>query len=99
MPVSVLLAQIPASELTEWQAYYNIEPFGEVRADSRAAIIASTVANTARDTKRKPKPFTPAEFMPKFGKRKPKSAADLLALARMANAALGGKELKNGDNW
>lgn len=29
----------------------------------RAALIASVVANTARDTKRKREPFQPADFM------------------------------------
>ena len=80
-------------------AYYNIEPFGEVRADSRAAIVASTVANTARDTKRKPQPFTPAEFMPKFGRQNHGQDSNrLLRVAEMINAALGGKDLRNGDN-
>jgi len=92
MTVRELLARISSRELTEWQAYYNIEPFGAVRADTHAAIIASTVANTARDVKRKPKPFTPAEFMPNFGREKPQSAQKLLRIAEMLNAALGGRD-------
>lgn len=37
-----------AGELVEWQAFDAIEPIGEVRADLRAALIASTFANVMR---------------------------------------------------
>lgn len=30
------------------------------------AVIASTVANTVRDAKKKPSPFKPADFMPEW---------------------------------
>jgi hypothetical protein len=32
-------------ELAEWAAYYQCEPFGEERADLRAGIVASVIAN------------------------------------------------------
>lgn len=67
MPVGQLLASVSSRELTEWQAFFRLEPFGEDRADLRAGIIASTVANTARDPKQRKKPFLPREFMPQFG--------------------------------
>jgi hypothetical protein len=44
-------------------AYASIEPFGEERADLRAGIIASVIANSNRDRKRKPEPFSPYDFM------------------------------------
>lgn len=34
-----------------------------------AGIIASVIANCNRDSKRKPEPFAPSDFMPKFGRR------------------------------
>lgn len=52
---------ITCRELQEWKAEYEIEPFGEERADLRAAIIASTIANCWSK-----KTYTPAEFMPDF---------------------------------
>lgn len=46
-----------SSELSEWQAYYNIEPFGEIRADLRAGTIASPLVNMWAGKKgRKTKP-------------------------------------------
>ncbi len=35
-------------ELSEWQAYSLIEPFGEARADLRSATIACVIANANR---------------------------------------------------
>lgn len=51
-------------DVSEWMAYASIEPFGEERADMRAGIIASVIANVNRDPKRRSQPFTPQDFMP-----------------------------------
>lgn len=47
-----------------WMLYAAEEPFGEERADLRSAIVASVVANANRDPKRRPRPFSPRDFMP-----------------------------------
>lgn len=39
-----LLAEIDSAELTEWMAYYRLEPFGGQRGDFQAALVAQTVA-------------------------------------------------------
>ena len=90
MTVRELLARMDSRELAEWQAYYRLEPFGQERADLRAGIVASTLANIHRDPKRKA--FAPEDFMPRFegpeADRGPRSRpqpwqeikADLLAL-------------------
>ena len=52
-----------AEELTEWAAYAQLDPFGGLRGDYQAAIIASTVVNAqAGKTCTKVK-----DFMPQFG--------------------------------
>ena len=43
-----LYREIDSAELVEWQAYYNLEPWGEQKADIRTGIIASTIANVNR---------------------------------------------------
>lgn len=48
-------------------AYYELEPWGERRADLRAGIVASTIANVNRDPKRRAKAYAPEEFMPREG--------------------------------
>jgi hypothetical protein len=52
-------------QFMEWAAFYEISPFGEERADLRAGVIASTIANVNRDP-RKGKSFQPSDFTLKF---------------------------------
>lgn len=76
-------------------AYAGLEPFGEERADLRAGIVASTVANAARDPKVQRDPFTPQEFMPKFEKEPTEQTPEqMLAIVEMLNAAFGGQDLR-----
>lgn len=49
-----LLARVDSRELTEWMAYAELEPFGERRADVRAAEIAWVMANLWRGKNQKP---------------------------------------------
>jgi hypothetical protein len=56
-------------EFLGWQDYYAEEPFGEWRADVRSGVVASVVANVNRDDKKRPEPYTAADFM-LFEKRK-----------------------------
>jgi hypothetical protein len=67
MPVGELLRRTTSRELTEWMAFYELEPFGPERGDLRAGIVAATVANANRDPKKVKKAFEPQDFMPKFG--------------------------------
>jgi hypothetical protein len=57
-------------------AYASIEPFGEERADVRAGIIASVIANVNRDRKKRPEPFSVQDFMP-FIERTPEPPEDV----------------------
>lgn len=62
MTVKTLLNSLDSAELTEWMAFDSLEAIGENRADLRAGIIASTVANYgARELK---KPARASDFMP-----------------------------------
>lgn len=45
-------------------AFFMLEPFGYEVENFRSGLITSMVANTARDTKKRPKPFLPEDFMP-----------------------------------
>jgi hypothetical protein len=66
MDVDAMLREIGARQLHEWLSFWNLEGFGEKRADMRMGIVASLVANINRDPKRKPAPFKPADFIPKI---------------------------------
>lgn len=45
MTVAELGDRMSSRELSEWMAYYEIEPFGEERADIRQALTTSAVHN------------------------------------------------------
>ena len=62
MPVRELLQRIGSDEITKWMAFYQMEPFGDMRADLRSGVIASTFANANRT--KHTRPFTPEDFMP-----------------------------------
>lgn len=64
---------MPSSEFSEWMAFAALEPFGENRADLRAGIVASTLANIHR--KKGAKAFAPTDFMP-FGHELPAPTGD-----------------------
>lgn len=54
------------SQFVSWQHYFQLEPFGEERADYRAGIVASMIANANRDTTRHPDSYQPTDFMPDY---------------------------------
>lgn len=55
------LQSIPSEELTTWQAYYSLEPFGHWRTDLNAAYICSVLASCHGD-----KQSHPQKYMPDF---------------------------------
>jgi hypothetical protein len=65
MTVGEMLDKISSAELTEWMAYYQLDPFGNERNDLHSGIIASTVVNSQR-TKKSDKVYVPKDFMPDY---------------------------------
>jgi len=47
--VGELQARMGAREFSEWQALYQLDPFGDVRSDFQAGQVASTVVNLFRE--------------------------------------------------
>jgi hypothetical protein len=62
-----MLSEMTSEELTEWMAYGEIEPFGEVRSDLRMAKICETMVNVNRVSKDSPVAKV-SDFMPDFAK-------------------------------
>jgi hypothetical protein len=65
MTVRELLARIDGRELSEWMAYFNMEPWGTEVEDWRAGMVASVIANVNRDPKKRNKPYEAEDFIPK----------------------------------
>ena len=56
-----LYLETDSAELSEWEAYYNLEPWGESKEDIRTGIIASTIVNV--NTGKNAKTFTYNDFI------------------------------------
>ncbi len=54
--------RLGSDEFTEWVAYSQLEPFGELRGDYRSGVVAATLANVHRA--KDGRAFTPEDFMP-----------------------------------
>lgn len=61
MDIQNVLRELSAADLREWEAYYQLEPFGE--AWKQTALIACILANANRDPEKR-EPFEVDEFMP-----------------------------------
>jgi len=68
MSVARAKREMSAREFTEWQAFAELEPFGDWRGDVRIAMLMSLLANINRDRKAHPKAFSASDFMPEFDK-------------------------------
>jgi hypothetical protein len=86
-----MLSLISSYELSEWMVEFENDPFGDQRADARAAMIATTIANVFRG---KRSPFKLETFMLKFGKRI-RTMAEQIAKVEQLNAIFGGKDLRD----
>jgi len=73
-----LLTRMTSSQLTEWQALFAEDPWGEERADLRAAIGHAMYANAHRDAAQHPEPYRPVDFMP-YHRREPERPESLWA--------------------
>jgi hypothetical protein len=59
-----MLASIDSRELSEWLAYERITgPLGQARDDRLLGMVAAVMANTARDPKKRPRPFDTTDFL------------------------------------
>jgi hypothetical protein len=59
-----MLAELSPSELGMWAAMWTIDPWGKERDELGFGVVASTIANVNRDSKKKATPFVPKDFMP-----------------------------------
>ena len=59
----------------------------------RTALICAILANTVRDPKKKIRPFTPEDFMPKK-ETKQQTTEQIFATVQMLNTVFGGEVIK-----
>lgn len=88
-----MLAGSEIKLLYEWMAYFEIEPFGEERADIRNALACMTIASSMGAKKSGGK-FELKDFMLEFGKEQKSNVYD----PESARAILKKLYGKNGSN-
>jgi hypothetical protein len=86
-----------AAELADWAAFYAVEPWGSEAAFLRTGIVTALIANTNRDSKKKPEPFVPTDFMPDFTGKKRQSKLDPKNVRNILRSAFGKRIKKNAD--
>ena len=57
----------------QWEDYRR-QPWGDFRVDLVGGMIASTLANIHRDTKKRQQPYTASDFMPFLHEPEPPAA-------------------------
>lgn len=88
-----MLRRIPSRLLSEWMAFFQIEPFGEERADLQAGIVAAAVVNSQRA--KGSRAISPFDFIPKFDEIPDEPDPELLLhKVELLNAAFGGRDLR-----
>jgi len=85
------MRHISSAEFTQWQAFYQLEPFGPEAQSWRAAMLASILANVNRDPKVRRKPYTVSDFMPEVPMTPKEKQEDLKERISAAMRSLGGK--------
>lgn len=88
--------RMSAAELHRWWAWYQIEPWGEIRGDLRMGILASALVNMWSAKGRR---TTPADFLPNFQQttftpRARQTPQQMLAILRRGTVRAGGRVVK-----
>ena len=84
-----MLAEMTWTQLREWMAFYELDPWGGPRGDLQAAIVASTMANLWRQ---KGRAYRVADFLPTFGARRQTQSEMSSVLMMAAQAAMRAKQ-------
>lgn len=81
--VDGLLDEIPNRLLIEWMDFYKLEPFGALRDNIHAGIIAATVWQSVLNPSDR-KSIKPSDFLLTEAEEKPKQAPDEIFMALRA---------------
>jgi hypothetical protein len=87
-----MLGEMTSAQFAEWAAYYQLEPWGEERADVRHGILTSVLANCHRG--KSAAAFKPKDFIVDYEKPSQPDPHALRRQAEMLNALFGGRVVK-----
>jgi len=87
MTVRELLLRMDSRELSEWRAFYNLEPFGREAELYGHAMNAAHVINSRRP---KSKQVKVQDLMPQ--RKQEQTTEEMIGFAARMTAAMGGKD-------
>jgi hypothetical protein len=93
-----LSQRLSAKEFSEWIEFYHLEPFGWEADCYVAGIVAATVANVHRDTKKRQKPYDAMDFVPTSSEVKQKKRLDPKSIKAQLMLAYAGIKDAGKDN-
>ena len=79
--VAELETNLSSAELSEWLAFYSLEPFGPLQDDFRAGQIAAVTANAWGSAK---EPYRADDFFPHLRPLRRQSEAEIETRLRLA---------------
>lgn len=82
MTLGELGRRMSSAEFTGWMAYAELEPFGPLREDARAGVIAATAVNIATAGAKERRHFGPGDFFDSL--REPEPVVPVTAEQRVA---------------
>jgi hypothetical protein len=87
-----LLAGMTSAQLAGWMAFAELEPFGPLREDERAAVVACAVANSIPFRGRGAQSLKPSDLFRSLCKPfEPMSAEQMAERAKARTIAAGGE--------
>ena len=95
--VDQMLRNMSSQQLSEWMAFYELEPFGEDREEARIGQVVQVLANANRDSKKRKTPYSLedvvlkpcGDMFQKKAEKKPQSWQSMKLLAEILSAASG----------
>ncbi|HEY1188531.1 MAG TPA: hypothetical protein VGE74_12840 [Gemmata sp.] len=90
--MDALLSRMTAAQITGWAAFAEIEPFGPLREDQRAAHAACVVANSIPFRGKGAKALQPADIFASLAKpARKQTASEMAGFAKAQTLAMGGE--------
>lgn len=92
--MDALARRMPVRLFREWYAYSELEPFGGVREDHRAAMVVCAILNSAFGRGKGARTFAPADVFKSLkddGPAEPMTADAMERIAMAMTARMGGK--------
>lgn len=96
LDVDAMLGELTAEQFNEWRAYSEIEPFGSLRDDYRAAQVGAAIVNNIPLRGAGARRVKPSDFFDTLAPKTRQSKREMIGAAHAFVASMGGSVIKVG---